>query len=159
MKIDCNVDGKTLTLSLNSNKPLSLILQENLDIQSVTAHCKGKMCGLCAVLVDSKAELACMIPAFELRGKNIVTYDQFHKSRDMKDILKAYESVGAEPCKDCYASRTIIFQSIIASNITDAKEIKSIMSAVKCSCMDTRDILSVVKKTKEIRRKRNVRKS
>ena len=31
MKIDCNIDGKTLTLSLNSNKPLSLILQENLD--------------------------------------------------------------------------------------------------------------------------------
>lgn len=159
MKIDCNVDGKTLTLSLNSNKPLSLILQENLDIQSVTAHCKGKMCGLCAVLVDSKAELACMIPAFELRGKNIVTFDQFHKSKDMKDIIKAYESASVEPCKDCYASRSIIFQSIITSNITDAKEIKSIMSVVKCSCMDTRDVLNVVKKAKEIRRKRNVRKS
>ena len=52
MKIDCNIDGKTLTLSLNSNKPLSLILQENLDNQSNTAHCKGRMCGLCAVLVD-----------------------------------------------------------------------------------------------------------
>lgn len=69
MKIDCIVDGKTLTLSLNSNKPLSLILQENLDIQSVTSHCRGKMCGLCAVLIDGKAELSCMVPAFELRGK------------------------------------------------------------------------------------------
>ena len=29
MKIDCTIDGKTLTLSLNSDKPLSLILREN----------------------------------------------------------------------------------------------------------------------------------
>ena len=32
MKIDCVIDGKALSLSLNSNKPLSLILAE--DIQN-----------------------------------------------------------------------------------------------------------------------------
>ena len=82
MKIDCNIDGKTLTLSLNSNKPLSLILQENLDNQSNTAHCKGRMCGLCAVLVDGKAELSCMVPAFELKKYNDlrpVPEDQEHE--------------------------------------------------------------------------------
>ena len=79
MKIDCTVDGKTLTLSLNSNKPLSLILQENLDNQSNTAHCKGRMCGLCAVLIDGKAELSCMVPAFELKGRNIMTLSESKK--------------------------------------------------------------------------------
>ena len=91
MRIDCTVDGKTLNISINSNKPLSLILQENLDNQSTTAHCKGRMCGLCAVLVEGKAELSCMIPAFELKNKHITTFDQFQKSKEMKDIVKAYE--------------------------------------------------------------------
>lgn len=35
MKIDCTIDGKALSLSVNSNKPLSLILMEDLDRKSV----------------------------------------------------------------------------------------------------------------------------
>lgn len=159
MKIDCIVDGKTLTLSLNSNKPLSLILQENLDIQSVTSHCRGKMCGLCAVLIDGKAELSCMVPAFELRGKEITTFDQFQKTRNIKDISKAYELLSIEPCSDCYASRSIIFESILNSGETRPDEIKRLLSAVHCSCMESDDEVSIVMKAMEIRRKRNVRRS
>ena len=159
MKIDCTVDGKTLTLSLNSNKPLSLILQENLDIQSVTSHCRGKMCGLCAVLIDGKAQLSCLVPAFEIRNREIVTFDQFQKSRNMKDIAKAYETVGVEPCQDCYASRTILFESIISSGETRPDEIKRLLGAVRCSCMEMEDEISIINKAVEIRRKRNVRRS
>ena len=159
MRIDCTVDGKTLNISINSNKPLSLILQENLDNQSTTAHCKGRMCGLCAVLVEGKAELSCMIPAFELKNKHITTFDQFQKSKEMKDIVKAYESLGVEPCKDCYASRSIIFESLISSEETTPDEIKRTMSVVKCNCMETVDEVNVVTKALDIRRKRNVRRS
>lgn len=159
MKIDCTIDGKTLTLSLNSNKPLSLILQENLQNQNANAHCKGHMCGLCAVLIDGKAELACMVPAFELKGKNIVTFDAFQKTRDMKDIAKAYESVGVEPCHDCYASRSIIFQSILESGETRPDEIKRMMKAVRCTCMESEDEVSIIMKAMDIKRKRNVRRS
>jgi len=159
VKIDCTVDGKTLTLSLNSNKPLSLILQENLDIQTLSSHCRGMLCGLCAVLIDGRAELACMVPAFELRGKNITTFDQFQKTRNMKDIAKAYEMLGVEPCQDCYASRSIIFESILNSGETSPSEIKRILSAVRCSCMESDDEVNIVMKAVEIRRKRNVRRS
>lgn len=159
MKIDCTIDGKTLTLSLNSNKPLSLILQENLGNQSASSHCKGRMCGLCAVLVEGKAELSCMIPAFELKGKSIVTFDQFQKTKEMKDIAKAYETLGIEPCKDCYSSRSIIFESLISNGEKTPEEIKRTMSAVRCPCMDGDDEVKVALKALEIRRKRNVRRT
>ncbi len=159
MKIDCTVDGKTLTLSLNSNKPLSLILQENLDVQTLSSHCRGKLCGLCAVLIDGRAALSCMVPAFELRGKNITTFDQFQKTRNMKDIAKAYEILGVEPCQDCYASRSIIFESILNSGETNPSEIKRTLSAVRCPCMESDDEVNIVMKAMEIRRKRNVRRS
>ena len=123
MKIDCSIDGKTLTLSLNSNKPLSLILTENIGDSSTVNHCKGNMCGLCAVLVDGKPTLSCMVPAFEIRGKEIITFEGFQKTRGMKDIEKAYETVGAAPCPDCYESRTMIFESLISDGISDADEI------------------------------------
>ena len=87
MKIDCTIDGKTLTLSLNSDKPLSLILRENMGNEETVNHCNGMMCGLCTVLVDGKAVLSCMVPAFEIRGKSVITFDSFRRSRVMKDIV------------------------------------------------------------------------
>ncbi len=159
MKIECTVDGKALTLSLNSNKPLSLILQENLDTESITSHCMGKMCGLCTVLIDGKAELACMVPAFEIRNRTIVTFDQFQRTRDMRDLARAYELVGVEPCQDCYASRSLVYQSIILSGETRPDEIRRVLSAIRCSCLESNDEVAIIMKAVEIRRKRNVRRS
>ena len=159
MKIDCIIDGKTLTLSLNSDKPLSLILRENTgDIDTVN-HCNGEMCGLCTVLVDGKAMLSCMVPAFEIRGKTVTTFETFRRSLNMKDIDKAYESVGSYPCSECYASRSLIFDSLIEEGITDPEDILKELSIVKCSCMDPEDAIKIVRKGIEIRRKRNVRRS
>ena len=39
MKIDCTIDGKALSLSINSNKPLSLILEEDIQNSSLNSHC------------------------------------------------------------------------------------------------------------------------
>ncbi len=159
MKIDCTIDGKTLTLSLNSDKPLSLILRENTGDNDSVNHCNGAMCGLCTVLVDGKAMLSCMVPAFEIRGKNITTFETFRKTRNMKDIEKAYESVGSYPCSECYASRSLIFESLIEEGISDPEEILKEFSIVKCPCMDPDDAVRIVRRGIEIRRKRNVRRS
>ena len=158
MKIDCTIDGKTLTLSLNSDKPLSLILRENIGIDDIN-HCNGRMCGLCAVLLDGKAVLSCLVPAFELNGKEVITFDSYQRTKAMKDIEKAYELTGATPCTDCYASRTIIFESLISEGITDRMEILKQMSLIKCHCMTPDDEVAVVLRAIDIRRKRNVRRS
>ena len=159
MKIDCTIDGKTLTLSLNSDKPLSLILRENMGEDSAVNHCGGRMCGLCTVLVDGKAMLACMVPAFEIRGRNVTTFASFRKTRNMKDIEKAYESVGRYPCSECFPSRSLIFESLIDEGITDPEEILKEFAIVKCPCMDPDDAVNIVRRGIEIRRKRNVRRS
>ncbi len=159
MKIDCTIDGKTLTLSLNSDKPLSLILRENMGDDGAVNHCNGEMCGLCTVLVDGKAMLSCLVPAFEIRGKTVVTFDSFRKTRNMKDIEKAYEAAGRFPCSECYASRSLIFESLIEEGITDEEEILKELSIVRCPCMDPEDAISIVRKGIEIRRKRNVRRT
>ena len=158
MKIDCTIDGKTLTLSLNSDKPLSLILRENIGIDSIN-HCNGKVCGLCAVLLDGKAVLSCLVPAFELNGKEVITFEAFQRTRGMKDIEKAYEMVGAAPCPDCYESKTMIFESLISDGVSEPDEILKELSIIRCHCLDPEDAVKIVLKGIDIRRKRRVRRS
>ncbi len=159
MKVDCIVDGRTLSLSLNSDKPLSLILQENLESNTANAHCRGRMCGLCAVMVDGQAMLSCMVPAFEIRGREITTFDSFQKTKEMKDIERAFDIVGAEPCPECYSSRSIIIESLVSRNETRPDEIIKELGIVKCSCIDSESEVKVVLKAIELRRKRRVRRA
>ncbi len=156
MKVDCTIDGKTLSLSLNSDKPLSLILKDNIGEDA--NHCEGCLCGLCAVLVDGKPALSCLIPAFELRGKDVQTFDGFRKTRAFKDIEKAYETVGAVPCPACFASRSIIFHSLIADEVTERDEILKELSVIKCSCMSPEDQVRVVQQGLMIRSGKRARK-
>ena len=159
MKIECTIDGSTLSLSLNSNKPLSRILMDNLDNKSIKTHCEGDMCGQCIVLINSKPVLSCLVPAFEIRGKSIITFDSFQKTKNYSDIERAYEIVRAKPCPNCFNAKTLILESLIARGETDPDEIIRELEIVKCQCLNGQDAVRIVKEAIEIRRKRRVRRS
>lgn len=174
MKIECTIDGKRLSFSLNSNKPLSLVLQENCDNTSINAHCRGNNCGLCLVLLDNTPVPSCMVPAFEVQGKKIVTFKSAELKKKIKDVERAYEDLGIAPCEDCYASRTILFDYLANFIIAKTKErpsfdsdvepynIESLikeMSIIKCNCMDYQDIKQILNKIRIMREKKNGRRS
>ncbi len=159
MKIDCTIDGKRLSLSLNSNKPLSLILAEDIQNQSISPHCEGKMCGLCVVLMDGKAVLSCLVPAFEIREKTIITYEGYAKTKNAKDIEKAYELTHIKPCPHCYKARTLLIESLLSGSMTAREDVAREMNGLRCSCLDLNDTVKVVQAANEIRRKRHARRA
>ena len=159
MRVECIVDGKTLSLSLNSNKPLSLILADDIGIDTFSSCCSGNGCGNCIALVDGNAVLSCMVPAFEINGKTIITFESFKKTRNYQDIAKAYDAVKARPCPICYKSRTLLFESIIARGVTKEDEIMRELGTIECTCMDALDEIRIIREAIEIRRRRRVRRS
>lgn len=159
MTVDFEIDNKTLSLNVNSNKPLLLIIEEDIGSKSLKYRCKNHDCGLCVVLVDGRARLSCSIPAFELIGKKVITFDEFEKSDNMTDIAKAYEITGNKPCPICYGARSLIIESLLNDNETDPDNIVRMMSAVSCSCLLPESLLALYRKATEIRRKRNVRRT
>lgn len=159
MKIECTIDGSTLSLNLNSNKPLSRILMDNLDNRSIKTHCEGEMCGQCIVLINNKPVLSCLVPAFEIRGRNIITFDSFQKTKNYKDIEKAYEIVKARACTNCFNAKTLIIESLISRGETSEEDIIKELSIVKCHCLTPQDAVKIVKEAIEIRRRRRVRRS
>ena len=176
MKIECTIDGTRLSFSLNSNKPLSLVLQENFNHTSVNAHCRGKNCGLCLVLLDNTPVLSCMVPAFEIQGKTITTIESNYLKNKLKDVDKAYSDLGIRPCEDCYASRSILFDYLADIILAKTSEHPSFdnsiepfnveslineMSIIKCTCMDLHDVRLILNRIRIIREKgeRNGRRS
>jgi aerobic-type carbon monoxide dehydrogenase small subunit (CoxS/CutS family) len=183
MKIECTIDGKSLSLSVNSNKPLSLILTEDVGNRSLVSHCQGNGCGNCIVLLNDEAVLSCMIPAFRLKEANVRTFESFQKTRQCRNIERAYRASGNTPCPNCYASKTLIIESILqdltnerpapsvptlagrarnrnaATDVLDEQKIIQELSLNTCKCMDMSELLQIVELALGFRRRRRVRRN
>jgi carbon-monoxide dehydrogenase small subunit len=181
MKIECTIDGKHLSLSVNSNKPLSLILMEEVGNQSLNSRCRGDNCGNCIVLLNGEAVLACMIPAFRLRGMEVKTFDSFQKTRACHDIERAYMATGSKPCPNCYAAKTLIIESILqgmeqpseeqsfpmpsrgripsATEELNPEKVIQELELNTCRCMDSAELLQIVNIAAGYRRRRRVRRN
>ena len=164
MRIECNVDGKALSLTVNSIKPLSLILMESYDVPSLKTHCGGKHCGKCLVIFNDQVVLSCLIPAFRAKDAIITTFDGFVRSRDYRDIEKAYASTGFTPCQNCFGAQTLLIESILRRYenndfAIDTEEILQESTLIKCHCVDSTGFLETVNAALVNRRKRHVRRT
>ena len=126
MRLNCNINGSQYSLVVNSDKPLSEILKEQIITFADNSQCQGATCGNCIVLINGNAALSCLLPAFKINGSSILTFEGFQKTRFCHDIERAYAEIGNQPCPQCYPSKTIIIESIL--NKVD-KENQSRMSS------------------------------
>ena len=113
MRLNCNINGSQYSLVVNSDKPLSEILKEQIITFADNSQCQGASCGNCIVLINGNAALSCLLPAFKINGASILTFEGFQKTRFCHDIERAYAEIGNQPCPQCYASKTIIIESIL----------------------------------------------
>lgn len=176
MKIECTIDGRNHNLSVNSNKPLLRILMEDVHDESFESRCQNGTCGNCIVFFNEEPKLACLVPAFQLRGASITTYEGFEKTRPSADIRKAFQEAGARPCPHCIGSKTVLIESLVRSLTREqSPEIKNRrpgmlpgqdveisnetiineLSINSCGCLDPSELIQIVRIAAELRKRRN----
>lgn len=162
MLIKCTIDGVTQLLNVNAEKPLSKILQERVETFPSNSACRGAICGNCAVLLNGRCVLSCLVPAFRLANAVILTIDGFRRTRPCKDIEKAYAETGISPCEQCYASKTLMIEGIL--NMIDLENTRKTtldrdliareMGMNSCKCLEMRQIETVIRVALKNRRNR-----
>lgn len=168
MKIEFTVDGKQYLLNVNSNKPLNLILFEDIGLSQMRVYCGNGSCGNCIVLLNSEAVLSCLTPAFRLKGAKVETFEGYQKSRFWQDIERAYKDTGSRPCPYCFSSKTLIFESLLQamfktegepldSEKVDPEVIVQEISLNKCPCLDASEMINIFTVAANYRRRRRVR--
>ncbi len=161
MKINCLLNNKQAFFNTYSDKPLSLLLTEEAAITSLQIGCGTGRCGNCILLIDDKPVLSCLIPAFSVAGKRILTFEGFTKTRFHSEIKRAYKKHQAYPCDQCYAAKTLIIHSIISDNMDpEPEDIIQALQVNTCNCLNYDELTQIVQTAAGFRRrKRRVRRS
>lgn len=182
MKLDFQLDGKKISLNVNSDKPLSLILSEDLMKEFAQDPVLGCLSSA-PLFINDELVLPELVPAFRVRGTTVRSFNIFRKTRLCRDIERAYAFHECYPDTENYASITMLLEAMLAdadtsktpdrittpeenpdrpaeeSSALDMMTIEQDLGIMASTTMDAGQLILIARTAAEYRRRRNVRRN
>lgn len=95
------VNGKTVTIDAEGDKPLLWVLREDLGLTGTKFGCGIAACGSCTVHIDGVAERSCVYPLDALSGdEKITTIEGLSENAD-HPVQQAWAELDVPQCGYC----------------------------------------------------------
>lgn len=147
MRIEMTINGTLYYADVPPMKPLLSLLREDLGFKGSKEGCGEGECGACSVIMNGKLVNACLVPAVQSSGCEILTIEGLGSPDDMDVLQKAFVSEGAVQCGFCTPGMVIAARALLEENPTPSLEdIKVALSGNICRCTGYEKIYNAVEK-------------
>ena len=128
------INGKTHTVSVDSDTPLLWVLRDEVDLLGTKYGCGVGQCGTCTVHVNGTAIRSCMIQVSQLQGMEIVTIEGLSENGD-HPVQKAWLEHDVPQCGYCQTGQIMTAAALLKNipNPTD-EDIDAAMDGNLCRC-------------------------
>jgi carbon-monoxide dehydrogenase small subunit len=149
------LNGEDVVVQCEAGRRLIDILRVNFGLLGAKTGCLTGKCGFCAVIFNGLVSHACLIPAFQLRGSEVITIEGFSQTNEYNDIITGFEQAKIDWCGFCGTSK-ILNAGALLDRIKrpSRQEILQAFSGIKCRCTDTDKLIEGIEKAAEIRQRR-----
>jgi len=155
MTIGFILNGEDVVIRSEANVRLIDILRVDFGLLGAKTGCLTGKCGFCAVIFNGSVSHACLIPAFRLRGSEIITIEGFSQTDEYQDIMTGFAEAGLETCGYCTTSK-ILNAGALLDRIKrpSREEILHAFGGIKCRCTDAEKLIEGVERSVELRQRR-----
>lgn len=102
------INGQQLALSAPwQEESLLAVLREHLGLVGAKFGCGVGLCGACAVLVDGRAERACLLTPQQVQGRAITTIEGLANGQTLHPVQQAWLAEAVPQCGYCQAGQII----------------------------------------------------
>src|SRR6266702_112236 len=101
VKVALELNGEPVEVAFAPHKTLLEVLREDLGLTGTKHGCELGECGTCAVLMDSKPVLSCLVLALECGGKQVLTVEGLGEDGNLHPLQDAFADLGAAQCGYC----------------------------------------------------------
>jgi carbon-monoxide dehydrogenase small subunit len=159
MTIAFILNGQDESVEAEPNERLLDILRDEFKLTGSKAGCLGGECGACTVIFNHAITPSCLIPAFRVRGSEIITIEGFSLTDEYNDIITSFNLHDVENCGFCNASKILLTETLLSQKeLPRRSEILSAYDCIKCRCTIGDNLADAVITAAEIRqRRRHVR--
>jgi aerobic carbon-monoxide dehydrogenase small subunit len=154
------LNGEDVVAKARSVDRLSDLLRNSFGLLGVRSDCRCGRCGRCLVFLDGRLVPSCIVPAFSVRSKEVVTIEGFSQTEDYRDIADGFKAAGAESCGFCEAPKIMVAAALLERTPRPSpRQILEHMSSAPCRCTDPEAIVKAVQAVAELRARRLYRRA
>jgi len=155
MTISFILNGEDVVIRSDANVRLVDILRINFGLLETKTGCLTGKCGFCAVIFNGSVSHACLVPAFRLRGSEIITIEGFSQTDEYQDIMDGFAEAKLESCGYCTTSKILNAGALLDKiKRPSRQEILHAFSGIKCRCTDPEKLVEGIERTVELRQRR-----
>ncbi|MDR0456831.1 MAG: 2Fe-2S iron-sulfur cluster binding domain-containing protein [Treponema sp.] len=155
MTIGFILNGEDVVIRSDANVRLIDILRVNFGLLKTKAGCLTGKCGFCAVIFNGSVNHACLVPAFRLRGSEVITIEGFSQTYEYQDIMAGFAEAQLESCGYCTTSKVLNAGALLERiKRPSRQEILQAFSGIKCRCTDPEKLVEGIEKAVELRQRR-----
>jgi len=155
MKIKLKLNGKIVEFDSPAETRLVDLLKTSGKIQSLRTSCYKGICRGCSIFLNGDLVSSCLIPAFQARDTEIISFEGLSKSDEIEDVLNGFDDENFYPCDFCRPGKIMTAHSILENySNPDDYQIMEAFEGINCSCTDKSTLIRAVKAGAFYRRRR-----
>jgi carbon-monoxide dehydrogenase small subunit len=155
MTIDFILNGEDELVRAEAELRLVDILRDSFALLGTKAGCRTGCCGACLVFFNGIIVQSCLIPAFLVRGSEIITIEGFSQTDEYQDIVEGFARAGLENCGLCGNGKILATESLLEHiPRPEREEILNAFSGIRCRCTDPDTLVEAVRAVADIRQRR-----
>ncbi len=143
--IRMTLNGEETDVSFAPYKTLLEVLREDLGHTGTKHGCELGECGACAILVEGKAVLSCLLLAIECDTKNVLTVEGLAADGALHPLQDAFANLGAAQCGYCTPGILVTAKALLDQDPHPSREqIREALSGNLCRCTGYQQIFEAV---------------
>ena len=144
-RIRLTLNGEEIDVSFAPYKTLLEVLREDMGHTGTKHGCELGECGACAVLLDGKAVLSCLVLALECEGRSVLTVEGLVTDGKLHPLQDAFADLGAAQCGYCTPAILVTAKALLDRNPhPNRAEIREAISGNLCRCTGYLQIFEAV---------------
>jgi carbon-monoxide dehydrogenase small subunit len=129
------VNGEALEAAFAPHKTLLEVLREDLGLTGTKHGCELGECGTCAVLLDGKPVLSCLVLGLECEGRAVDTVEGMAGPSGLHPLQKAFSDLGAAQCGYCTPGFLLTAKALLEENANPTlDQIREALAGNLCRC-------------------------
>jgi len=121
------------------------VLREDLGHTGTKHGCELGECGACAVILDGKPVLSCLVLAVECDGREVETVEGLVSDGNLHPLQEAFADLGGAQCGYCTPGILVTAKSLLDENPHPSRDqIREALSGNLCRCTGYLQIFDAV---------------
>ena len=129
------VNGDPVEVAFLPQKTLLELLREDLALTGTKHGCELGECGACAVLLDGRPVLSCLVLAQSAADRAIVTVEGLADGNRLHPLQEAFAELGAAQCGYCTPAFLLVASALLSANPRPTRpDIAEALAGTLCRC-------------------------